>query len=280
MGKDPAFAFGRNWQDFLRTFDDERVRIAEVSLTEFLGTTDLQGKSFLDIGCGSGLFSSAAFALRADRIVSFDVDPQSVACCRSLREKAGSPANWTVLEGSVLDGDFMAGLGTFDVVYSWGVLHHTGSMWQAVERAAALVKPQGYYYIALYSKILGRNGSASWIHGFWLGVKRFYNAHPLVAKSVMLPLAMSAYLAMVAAKGENPMRHVRRYKSHRGMSWKTDAIDWLGGYPYEFATVEEVFRFVKNTFPEFNLVNLKVTGGRGLNWYLFRRESSENHSSL
>jgi len=211
--------------------------------------------------------------------VSFDVDPQSVACCRSLHERAGGPANWTVLEGSVLDGNFMAGLGTFDVVYSWGVLHHTGSMWRAVEKAASLVNPGGYCYIALYNKILGRDGSASWIHGFWLAVKRFYNAHPLVAKSMMLPPAMAAYLAMVVAKGENPIRHVREYKSHRGMSWKTDAIDWLGGYPYEFATVEEVFRFIKTTFPEFNLVNLKVTGGRGLNWYLFRRESSEQEGS-
>jgi hypothetical protein len=55
------------------------------------------------------------------------------------------------------------------------------------------------------------------------------------------------------------------------MSWRTDATDWLGGYPYEFATVEEVFRFVRNEFPDFNLINLKVTGGRGLNWYLFQK---------
>jgi 2-polyprenyl-6-hydroxyphenyl methylase/3-demethylubiquinone-9 3-methyltransferase len=133
------------------------------------------------------------------------------------------------------------------------------------------VNPGGYLYLALYNKITGRNGSASWIHSFWLGVKKFYNAYPVVGVYVLEPLAMSAYLAMVLAKGENPIAHLRNYRSNRGMSWATDARDWLGGYPYEFATVEEVFTFVKKEFPDFNLVNLKTTSGRGLNWFLFQR---------
>ena len=102
-------------------------------------------------------------------------------------------------------------------------------------------------------------------------MKRIYNSHPAIGNYVLVPLAMAAYMAIVAARLENPLKHIRAYKSHRGMSWKTDAIDWLGGYPYEYASVEEVFTFVKKKFPNFNLVNLKVTGGRGLNWYLFQR---------
>ena len=85
---------------------------------------------------------------------------------------------------------------------------------------------------------------------------------------------MAAYLAMVTARRHNPVKHVREYKSHRGMSWRTDATDWLGGYPYEFATVEEVFTFVRAVAPDFNLVNMKVTSGRGLNWYLFERSEA------
>ncbi len=164
----------------------------------------------------------------------------------------------------------MGSLGSFDVVYSWGVLHHTGKMWDAIDNSAKMVAPGGHYYIALYNKLLTRNGSQSPVHDFWLRVKKLYNAHPLVGKYVLEPLAMAAYLGMVLARLENPITHLKNYKSHRGMSWRTDATDWLGGYPYEFATVEEVFKFVRKKFPNFNLQNLKISGGRGLNWYLFQ----------
>ncbi len=270
MDRNQVFSFGRNWQDFLKSLDSERIRIAEASLVEFMNIHDLRGKSFLDIGCGSGLFSQAAFNLGADRVISFDVDPFSAECCRYLHERSGKPSNWQVLEGSVLDNDFLTSLGSFDIVYSWGVLHHTGKMWDALKNSGALVKPGGYYYIAIYNKILARNGSTSWIHPFWIKIKTIYNSNPVIGKFVFQPLAMAAYLAIVMARLENPATHIKNYKSHRGMSWKTDATDWLGGYPYEFATVEEIFKFIKGNFPDLNLTNIKVTSGRGLNWYLFR----------
>ncbi len=271
MDRNQVFSFGRNWQDFLKSLDSERIRIAEASLVEFMNIQDLRGKSFLDIGCGSGLFSQAAFNLGADRVISFDVDPFSVECCRYLHERSGKPSNWQVLEGSVLENDFLTSLGLFDIVYSWGVLHHTGKMWDALKNSAALVKPGGYYYIAIYNKILARNGATSWIHPFWIKIKTIYNSNPVIGKFVFQPLAMAAYLAIVMARLENPVTHIKNYKSHRGMSWKTDATDWLGGYPYEFATVEEIFKFIKGNFPDLNLTNIKVTSGRGLNWYLFER---------
>ncbi len=266
----PSFAFGQNWLDFLKNVNDERIKIAEASLLDFMGVADLSGRAFLDIGCGSGLFSLAAHNLGAKNILSFDVDPQSVQCCESLRRLAGAPENWIVTSGSVLDREFMNRLDLFDIVYSWGVLHHTGKMWEAIENAAKKTSAEGYLYIALYNKLLTRNNDQSRIHDFWIRVKKLYNGAPAVGKYILEPLAMSAYIAMVTARGENPISHIRNYKSHRGMSWKTDAVDWLGGWPYEFATVEEVFRFMKSTFPAFTLENLKISGGRGLNWYLFK----------
>jgi 2-polyprenyl-3-methyl-5-hydroxy-6-metoxy-1,4-benzoquinol methylase len=266
-----TFSFGRNWLDYLKDIDDDRVKIAEESLTEFLGLNDLSDKTFLDIGCGSGLFSLAAYKLGAKRIISFDVDPHSVECCAYLRLQAGSPAHWEVMSGSILDEGFAQSLGSFDIVYSWGVLHHTGRMWDAIANSAKITAPGGYYYIALYNKLLTRNGSQSPIHDFWIAVKKLYNSNPQIGKYVLEPLAMAAYMAMVLAKLENPVTHLKNYKSHRGMSWRTDATDWLGGYPYEFATVEEVFKFVKTKFPDFSLENLKISGGRGLNWYLFQK---------
>jgi SAM-dependent methyltransferase len=265
-----VFSFGRNWQSFLKCIDEPRIKIAEQSLLEFMSVEDLKGKTFVDIGCGSGLFSLAAYRLGAERIVSFDVDPFSVECCKYLQSNAGNPSNWVVETGSILDEQFVQTLGGFDVVYSWGVLHHTGKMWEAVENAAKLVNPGGLYYIALYNKLLTHNGAEHWIHRFWTQVKITYNQHPNVGNYVFMPLAMSAYMAIVLLRGENPVAHLRNYRSHRGMSWVTDAVDWLGGYPYEYATVEEVFKFIKTKFAQFALENLKLAGGRGLNWYLFK----------
>lgn len=266
------FCFGKNWQEFLRGFDEERLRIAESSLLDFMRQENLEGKSFIDIGCGSGLFSYAAFRLGARPVVSFDVDPLCVRCCTALRERAGNPADWEVLEGSILDEAFLSTLGSFDIVYSWGVLHHTGRMWEAIEKSSGLVQPGGHYYIALYNKILRRDGTRAWVHSFWTAVKKLHNAHPVIGAYVLEPPALAAYLIIVMLRGENPVTHVRNYKSHRGMSWRTDATDWLGGYPYEFATVEEVFTFVRSCHADFNLTNIKVTSGRGLNWFLFERE--------
>jgi len=94
MKQNIAFSFGRNWQDFLKSLNEDKYKNAALSLTEFLGLDNLQGKSFLDIGCGSGLFSYAAFRLGADKVVSIDLDPFSIECCKYLREKADSPRNW------------------------------------------------------------------------------------------------------------------------------------------------------------------------------------------
>ncbi len=265
------FSFGKNWQDFLRSYDQDRLYEACRSLSDFIGLDELTGKSFLDIGCGSGLFSYAAHSLGAAPIVSFDIDPFSVECCKRLRTLAQNPPSWVVRQGSILDDKFIASLGTYDIVYSWGVLHHTGKMWEALNNAMKLVSPDGYLYIALYNKIVGRNGRPSWIHKFWLSIKKAYNKHPFLGRYVFEPAAMSAYILMLLVMRTNPYRYIKEYKSHRGMSWKTDATDWLGGYPYEFASVEEVFSFVRSCDPSFFLVNIKTTSGRGLNWYLFKR---------
>src|SRR5262252_8616036 len=135
------FEFGRNWQRFLRRLNPKRIHSAELSIQQMLDCSSLYGKTFLDVGSGSGLFSLAARRLGA-RVVSFDCDSQSVACTSQLK-RAFSPEDedWRIERGSALDRDYLESLGTFDVVYSWGVLHHTGAMWNALENMSSLVKP-------------------------------------------------------------------------------------------------------------------------------------------
>ena len=238
------FAFGENWARYLGILDEPRIREAQESLRQMLEVEDLVGKSFLDIGSGSGLFSLAARRLGA-QVHSLDYDPQSVACTAELRRRYfQNDPDWTVEEGSALDRDYLASLGRFDVVYSWGVLHHTGKMWDALGAALLPVAPGGRLFIAIYNDT-GKETAR------WRRIKRIYNALPAPLKTpFILTLIAPAQLkegatALLTLRPRTYLESWTRYESKRGMSRWRDIVDWIGGYPYEAARVEEVFDFYR-----------------------------------
>jgi len=258
----PHFAFGDNWQRFVADhFSEERVAIAKTHMLRFLGLSDLKGKYILDIGCGSGLHSLAAFDAGAARILSFDVDPASVRSTESLRARRGAPENWTILQGSVLDKAFLTPLPPADIVYSWGVLHHTGAMWDAVANAATLLAPGGVFYLALYTTTPQSPQ--------YLRLKKKYNRAGALGKRLMeyRYILRHTILGGLAA-GTNPWRTIREYKKSRGMSFMVDIRDWLGGYPYEDARIEEVVRFCRR---QLGLELLDLATGEANTEYLLRR---------
>jgi 2-polyprenyl-3-methyl-5-hydroxy-6-metoxy-1,4-benzoquinol methylase len=267
-----TFSFGENWKRFVELhLDPERVRIATASVSKFLERSDLRGMTFLDVGCGSGLFSLAAHHLGADKITSVDIDPFSIESTTRLREAAGNPDHWTVLHGSILDPAFTARIPPADIVYAWGSLHHTGGMWQAIRNSANLVAPGGLLFLAIYNKVEG-NGSSE----YWLKMKKLYNRQGIPVKRLMeVAYVFRHHVVPDLIRFRNPLAFNRNYKDRRGMNFWTDVRDWLGGYPYEFAGADEIFRFCTRELG-LALVNLHTVTGLGLNEFLFRAPQSHS----
>lgn len=260
------FAFGDNWEKFLKVLDEQRINEAVASLVNMLEVADLNGKSFLDIGSGSGLFSLAAKRLGA-KVFSFDYDPQSVACTKKLKERFfPNDEDWIIDLGSVLDAEYLKRLGTFDIVYSWGVLHHTGNLWESLTNVQSTVANNGKLFIALYND----QGRASKL---WWHIKKAYVTLPKYLRWIVL---IPCYLRLWGPStirdiiAFRPFHTWKTYKTNRGMSPHRDVIDWVGGFPFEVSKPDEIFSFFRRS--GFTLCVLRTCAGElGNNEYVFQR---------
>lgn len=253
----PARTFGRNWRQYLGSASAEQIDGARTALLDLVGAETIKGARFIDLGSGSGVHSLAAVDLGAAQVISIDLDPDSVAATKQLQaSRPGAP--WQVVSGSVLEPKVLGALGRADVVYSWGVLHHTGSMWLGLSLAAEMVRPGGVLAIALYNRT--RTSS------FWLGWKQCYLASPAPVRWLMVQALFAPRALVRLLRGRHPL------KEERGMSIYRDAVDWCLGYPYEYAGFEEIKNFVE--FRGFKLSGGHATSGSGCNEFVFRRNDA------
>jgi 2-polyprenyl-6-hydroxyphenyl methylase/3-demethylubiquinone-9 3-methyltransferase len=232
------FEFGRNWSEFSGLIDEARVAQAVAGLERLSGPGAIAGKTFLDIGCGSGIHSLAALQLGASRLVAVDLDPQSVATTRDVLTRFAPHTHWEVREQSVFNLDPHQ-LGTFDIVYAWGSLHHTGALHEAWRLAAQLVAPGGMLIVAIYRKTR--------LCGLWKVEKWLYSRSPSWLQGCARGVFVTAMRLAFLVTGRDFRAYRDNYgKSFRGMDYYRDVHDWMGGYPYESISPAKAEEFCRS----------------------------------
>lgn len=260
----PTFTFGKNWRNYLAKINSEHINDAKKSLQNMLGKDNLNSLRFLDAGCGSGLFSLSALKLGASEVLSFDVDKDSTKCAHLLNEKFGPFENWSITEGNILDINWLKKIGKFDVVYSWGVLHHTGDMWSAFENITSTIQDNGLLFISIYN-------DQGLISRIWVGIKKLYNNS---ISPIKVFIACGYFSVVVFNRTITGLFNAKPFSdwykgSERGMNLWHDTVDWVGGYPFETASVKEIETFfIKH---KFELINSKPKKGSGCNEFVFKK---------
>ncbi len=259
-----SFSFGGNWEKFLTSVDEFTVSHVISSFKKFTRFDKIDNHTFLDIGCGSGINSLMAHTLGAKKIVSIDVDPNCIACTEELRQHFAHDAeNWEIVQGPVLDRDFLSSLGFFSYVYSWGVLHHTGDMWSAIDNVVRCVEPGGNLHLALYNE--HKNSKK------WLKIKRICNKYPKTLFPMMKIFYELYVYGSLLSRFKSPVSYNRKFREKRGMEFRRDVEDWLGGLPYEYCRPDRLIDYVVDS--GFVLLRFRMAKSIGCNEFLFRSEN-------
>ncbi|MGB3197193.1 MAG: class I SAM-dependent methyltransferase [Saprospiraceae bacterium] len=261
------FGFGDNWIDYLATIDEAKIEASRRRLKQIVNI-ELKGKSFIDIGCGSGVHSLSA--VKEGAIVSsFDFDENSVLAAKKLRSLQNvSNELWQIEKGDVLSKEYLEKYKKFDIVYSWGVLHHTGHMWQAIENAAEIVSQNGYLCIAIYN-------DQGWKSKFWWYVKYIYNSLPQKINKIyayflgMFFIFLNILKYTLLLKPMVAIGPLLNYKADRGMNILNDLVDWYGGFPFEYASIDDLEKYLRSK--GFEMVNVISTNSLGCNEMLFHK---------
>jgi SAM-dependent methyltransferase len=241
---DNHFNFGDNWRRLVKVISEDKLKYAIQDIQSFMAPESISGKSFLDIGCGSGLHAVAAWRLGAREVTTVDLDPKSLKHVQQLKKVFNIPDSfpWTHYVGNIASLEGLDNVSLSDVVYSWGVLHHTGDMWSSINNASSFVKTNGYFYIMIYRD--------AYLAPFWKYLKKAYTFGPSFLRLILRGFFVSLFFMLLLAKHRSISKvkqRIRDYDRNRGMSWYIDIVDWIGGYPFEWASASQVCDYLASS---------------------------------
>lgn len=262
------FAFGANWKKFNKIVDSQSIAYAVSCISQLVDSDKIQNKEVLDIGSGSGINALAFLRLGAKKVTCFDVDLDSVEATQSiLQTYYPDKASWKVFQGDILDVD-PGEIGRYDLVYSWGVLHHTGNLHKAIENASTLCKSHGLMILALYRRTR--------LDSFWRFEKRIYLQSNLLIRSIIESIYVITYLSASLIRGRNIIKFVINYKTQRGMNFLVDIRDWLGGYPFETIQDSNLIEILRSLGFELEKAKIGKANlgifGSGCDEFVFRKK--------
>jgi 2-polyprenyl-6-hydroxyphenyl methylase/3-demethylubiquinone-9 3-methyltransferase len=258
-----TFRFGKNWKTFNLKSDLSHIEHSQKSLDALIGKDVICNKTVLDIGCGSGIHALSFLRAGAKYIKCIDLDPDAVETTVSRLEEY-NPDKWNAQIANILDvksnsHEF------FDIVFSWGVLHHSGNLMMAIKNSADFCKDGSLLILAIYRRTS--------LCTFWKIEKKIYNIVPSVFRRIIDLTFACVFLFAKWTQGNSPRAFVKNYRMQRGMDFMTDIRDWLGGYPYESASPATIHNFL--TVRGFNLIKSNIRDqqfgflGSGCNEYIY-----------
>lgn len=262
------YEFGKNWLEYSKLIDTARLDQVSSELARLLNIKNLNGKKVLDIGCGSGVHEIGFYMLGCRDLIAIDYDKNSIIATKQTLAKFCPESDFKVLQGDILSEESLS-LGKFDIVYSWGVLHHTGNLVEAIRNASSLVADKGHLAIALYRKTL--------MCGLWKIEKRIYSKLPKLLQLIVEFIYIFFFaLALLITKRVSIFQYIHNYSFKRGMSFITDVRDWLGGYPYESISPDDLRKLMSSLGLSqiYSLEGKKSIGifGSGCDEFLFQKD--------
>tara|TARA_B100001063_G_C16709692_1_gene527317 strand:+ start:122 stop:1153 length:1032 start_codon:yes stop_codon:yes gene_type:complete len=152
--------YGKLWKERFLDFSLDQTKFLKKLLNKLdFDIKKIKGKKILDMGCGSGRFTSAFAKLGAKKVYGVDLGSDGISVAKKLTKKFNIK-NATFKNASVLNMPFKNNY--FDFVFCKGVLHHTGNLKRGLDEFIRMIKINGYGYLYLY----GRGGI------FWYSRKK------------------------------------------------------------------------------------------------------------
>jgi len=193
----------------------------------FYTEEEVRGRTVLDAGCGTGIFSIIFANKGAAKVMGIDISPGSLMTAESLRKKFNLQ-NVEFQKQDMLELPF--GDETFDIIWAWGTVHHTTAPFKAISELVRVLKRGGSFLLAVYRKT------------------RLTLVHEIIRKTLIkTPRRSWTALSRILAFFLAPVVFLfkKREKSRKGEKLSELILDWYFVPIRHYYTPEEMKIFLK-----------------------------------